>query len=44
MSAKTKIKLPSDRAKKILSAIIDYYIEEGVPIGSKKLATKDRID
>ena len=44
MTEKTKSKLPSDRAKKILSAIIDNYIEEGVPIGSKKLATYDRFD
>jgi heat-inducible transcriptional repressor len=44
MVEKTKINLPSDRAKKILSAIIDNYIEEGIPVGSKKIATYDRFN
>ena len=44
MTEKTKINLPSDRAKKILSAIIDNYIEEGIPVGSKKIATYDRFN
>ena len=36
MTKEMKNKTPSDRAKQILSAIIDNYIEEGTPIGSKK--------
>ena len=32
-----KKKLTTNRAEMILSAIIDSYIEEGTPIGSKKL-------
>lgn len=44
MAEKTKINLSSDRAKKILSAIIDNYIEEGIPVGSKKIATFDRFN
>ena len=39
-----KNKTPSDRAKQILSAIIDNYIEEGTPIGSKKLSTYNRFN
>ena len=39
-----KNKTPSDRAKRILSAIIDNYIEEGTPIGSKKLSTYNRFN
>ena len=40
----SKTKLRSNRAEKILSAIIDTYIEEGQPIGSKKLASKERFN
>ena len=40
----SKTKLRSNRAEKILSAIIDTYIEEGLPIGSKKLASKERFN
>lgn len=39
-----KNKTPSDRAKQILSAIIDNYIEKGTPIGSKKLSTYNRFN
>jgi heat-inducible transcriptional repressor len=39
-----KNKTPSDRAKQILSAIIDNYIEEGTPIGSKKLSSYNRFN
>ena len=39
-----KNKTPSDRAKQILSAIINNYIEEGTPIGSKKLSTYNRFN
>ena len=44
MNKKMKNKTPSDRAKRILSAIIDNYIEEGTPIGSKKLSTYNRFN
>ena len=39
-----KKKLTTNRAEMILSAIIDSYIEEGTPIGSKKLASNERFD
>jgi len=35
--------MPSHRARRILSAIIDKYIEEGIPIGSKSLSLADNI-
>ena len=44
MTEEIKNKTPSDRAKKVLSAIIDNYIEKGIPIGSKKLSTYNRFD
>ena len=44
MTKEMKNKTPSDRAKRILSAIIDNYIEEGTPIGSKKLSTYNRFN
>ena len=44
MTEEMKNKTPSDRAKQILSAIIDNYIEEGIPIGSKKLSTYNRFN
>ena len=44
MTKEMKNKTPSDRAKQILSAIIDNYIEEGTPIGSKKLSTYNRFN
>ena len=44
MTKEMKNKTPSDRAKQILSAIIDNYIEEGTPIGSKKLSTYKRFN
>ena len=44
MTDEMKNKTPSDRAKQILSAIIDNYIEEGIPIGSKKLSTYNRFN
>jgi len=44
MTEEMKNKTPSDRAKQILSAIIDNYIEEGTPIGSKKLSTYNRFN
>ena len=37
-------KIPSGRAKDILSVIINKYIAEGVPIGSKNLSMSDQID
>ena len=37
----TKKKLTTNRAEMILSAIIDSYIEDGTPIGSKKLASNE---
>ena len=40
----TKKKLTTNRAEMILSAIIDSYIEEGTPIGSKKLASNDKFN
>jgi len=44
MTEEMKNKTPSDRAKQLLSAIIDNYIEEGTPIGSKKLSTYNRFN
>ena len=44
MVEEIKNKTPSDRAKKVLSAIIDNYIEKGIPIGSKKLSLYNRFD
>ena len=44
MAEEIKNKTPSDRAKKVLSAIIDNYIEKGIPIGSKKLSSYNRFD
>ena len=44
MTEEMKNKTPSDRAKQILSAIINNYIEEGTPIGSKKLSTYNRFN
>ena len=44
MTEEIKNKTPSDRAKKVLAAIIDNYIEKGIPIGSKKLSTYNRFD
>ncbi|HIF20190.1 MAG TPA: heat-inducible transcription repressor HrcA [Gammaproteobacteria bacterium] len=44
MPEEMKNKTPSDRAKQILSAIIDNYIEEGTPIGSKKLSSYNRFN
>ncbi len=35
--------MPSHRAKRILSAIVDKYIQEGIPIGSKSLSLADEI-
>ena len=40
----SKKKLTTNRSEMILSAIIDSYIEEGTPIGSKKLASNERFD
>ena len=37
-------KIPSRRAKDILSVIINKYIAEGMPIGSKNLSMSDQID
>ena len=37
-------KLPSARAKDILSVIINKYIAEGIPIGSKNLSLSDQIN
>ena len=37
-------KIPSGRAKDILSVIINKYIAEGVPIWSKNLSMSDQID
>ena len=44
MTEEMKNKTLSDRAKQILSAIIDNYIEEGTPIGSKKLSSYNRFN
>ena len=35
--------MPSHRARRILSAIVDKYIQEGIPIGSKSLSLADEI-
>tara|TARA_B100000470_G_scaffold122496_1_gene94537 strand:- start:51 stop:1070 length:1020 start_codon:yes stop_codon:yes gene_type:complete len=35
--------MPSHRARRILSAIVDKYIQEGIPIGSKSLSLADNI-
>ena len=40
---KADLNMPSHRARRILSAIIDKYIEEGIPIGSKSLSLADNI-
>ena len=40
----SKKKLTTNRAEMILSAIIDSYIEEGTPIGSKKLASNEKFN
>ncbi len=44
MTEEMKNQTPSDRAKQILSAIINNYIEEGTPIGSKKLSSYNRFN
>ena len=35
---------PSLRAKLILSAIVDKYVQDGIPVGSKSLSLTDSID
>ena len=40
---KADLNMPTHRARRILSAIIDKYIEEGIPIGSKSLSLADNI-
>ena len=40
---KADLNMPSHRARRILSAIIDKYIQEGIPIGSKSLSLADNI-
>ena len=40
---KADLNMPSHRARRILSAIIDKYIEEGIPVGSKSLSLADNI-
>ena len=40
---KADLNMPSPRARRILSAIVDKYIEEGNPIGSKSLSLADNI-
>ena len=40
---KSDLNMPSHRAKRILSAIVDKYIQEGIPIGSKSLSLADEI-
>ena len=40
---KADLNMPSHRARRILSAIVDKYIKEGIPIGSKSLSLADNI-
>ena len=40
---KSDLNMPSQRARRILSAIVDKYIQEGIPIGSKSLSLADEI-
>lgn len=40
---KNDLNMPSHRARRILSAIVDKYIQEGIPIGSKSLSLADEI-
>ena len=40
---KSDFNMPSKRARRILSAIVDKYIQEGIPIGSKSLSLADNI-
>ena len=40
---KADLNMQTHRARRILSAIIDKYIEEGIPIGSKSLSLADNI-
>ena len=40
---KNDLNMPSHRARQILSAIVDKYIQEGIPIGSKSLSLADEI-
>ena len=40
---KNDLNMPSHRARRILSAIVDKYILEGIPIGSKSLSLADEI-
>jgi len=40
---KADLNMPSHRARRILSAIVDKYIQEGIPIGSKSLSLADNI-
>ena len=40
---KADVNMPSHRARRILSAIVDKYIQEGIPIGSKSLSLSDNI-
>ena len=40
---KADVNMPSHRARRILSAIVDKYIQEGIPIGSKSLSLADNI-
>ena len=40
---KADLNMPTHRARRILSAIIDKYIEEGIPVGSKSLSLADNI-
>ena len=40
---KVDLNMPSHRARRILSAIVDKYIQEGIPIGSKSLSLADNI-
>ncbi len=36
--------IPSLRAKLILSAIVDKYVQDGIPVGSKSLSLTNSID
>ena len=40
---KADLNMPSHRARRISSAIVDKYIQEGIPIGSKSLSLADNI-
>ena len=40
---KNDLNMPSQRARRILSAKVDKYIQEGIPIGSKSLSLADEI-